>query len=763
LHLLEFAGAALLMFPATLLMGATLPVVGCWGIANRPDRILGKVSRFYSLNTWGAVAGCLSTQFWAVAALGVAGTTWAAAAVNGLVCLLCWIWRPGHDRPAPEPASAQTADPANQEKEAAASRPLARMLLLLFGLSGFTALACEILWTRVLVFPLGGSLYSFALILAAFLAGIAAGSQAARFLFAGRPPARTFVLLEAGIGILGLLMIPALSQVTELTAWFDSLFYEAGNSPLRTLAWRSAMAFGLMCLPTFGFGLAFPLANQIHFRLFQSVPATLGNSYAVNTLGAILGTVLTPFLLIPHFGIERSLFLVFSGLILMSGAAWTLFPSPRTGSGWRAGPAAAVGAVLGAYLLLQPGVATDRVGERNFSRIDFNVPPDRLKLLAYLEGNFSTLSVIEDREKGARTLFVDGFSTATVSGGLGGAAYMQAMGFVPMMLHPAPAEALVIGFGTGSTLGAAASFPGAQVDLVEIDRNVLTLGPWFSRWNGDVLKKPNVRVHIQDGRHFLRWQDRSFDVITLEPMHPAHAGVAHLYSQEFYEEAARRLKPGGILMQWLPLHLLSQNDAMAVLETFRRAFPHTSVWNSFLTRIVLLVGSAAPVTLDPALFRERLRHAEVAKSAHAMGIYSFVDFMDLYLADTASLTGLLQGVPLITDDRPLLEHSSVTLVPPFARETDETFLNLLVRRVGAMPPFKTPAEGQRRALREAFDRRTAQRLSIFSQRYHGPGAQAFAAKRYRQGLQEVAAFLRRNPGDWIRVADGGWKREPAED
>ena len=204
------------------------------------------------------------------------------------------------------------------------SRGLGLLLLMIFGFSGLVALASEILWTRVLMFPLGSSLYSFAIILATFLFGIALGSLVAEKLLGRSRWVLKFLAVELSIGLLCLLMFPALDNLTEWTLKVDQLFYSADNTPGRTLMIRSLAAFALMILPTLGFGLAYPLANHIHFNFFGNVTGTLGNSYAVNTIGGILGTLLTPFLLVPLWGIQQSLFILYALLIALSlaGLAW---------------------------------------------------------------------------------------------------------------------------------------------------------------------------------------------------------------------------------------------------------------------------------------------------------------------------------------------------------------------------------------------------------------------------------------------------------
>jgi spermidine synthase len=413
--------------------------------------------------------------------------------------------------------------------------------------------------------------------------------------------------------------------------------------------------------------------------------------------------------------------------------------------------------IFGSYFAFTPSWAGQKLGENNLARVEINTAPENLKLLDYKEGNFSTLSVVENRQSGARTLYVDGFSTATVSDSVGGSAYMQAMGFVPMFLHPDPKRALVMCFGTGNTLGTVARFPGVTVDGVEIDRNVTSMAHWFSRWNHDAINRDNVHLTYQDARGFIRWTDEMYDVITLEPMSPVQAGVNNLYSKEFYEQSRQRLNPGGLMMQWLPLHLVGTEDARAIVKTFQSVFPHTSVWNSYLTRIVLLVGSDEPQVLDKFRFEQLMKNKAMQEMAEQIGIFNFLDLMDFYLTDGKALAPWVDRASVITDDRPLLEHSPATLVPPLKRETDESFLNLLQYRIGQLPSTRGIRPEENDYFKRNYEIRTAQRISIFSQRYRGPGAEAFARKNYRAGLEQVQIFLETHEGLFIQLSGSGWK------
>jgi spermidine synthase len=762
-HLLEFVLSTLLMFPATLLMGATLPLVGCWATGNQTEKVFTQVSRLYGVNTIGAVFGCLFTQFLAIRLLGVQGATGLAIGLNALVLIVCLGRTQSFYTIYSSPAPTRTQKQKKQKvAETEVSPTISILVFALFAYSGMASLSSEILWTRILIFPLGSTLYSFALILSTFLFGIAIGSLAANKLLGTSHRVLKFVGIEIAIGLFCIAILPVLSNLTEWTALADQYFYSLNPSAGKTFLIRSVFAFGLMFLPTFGFGLLFPLANHIYSYRLEGVGRILGNTYSVNTVGAVLGTILTPFVFIPLLGIRLSLYVIYAVLILFGvyilGRVRELKPLSMV---------MIVGGVL-IFLVVGkgywvPDIETRQAGQGNFARLEVNVPTDRMRLLDYKEGDHSTISVVEDKESLARTIYLNGFSTATVSSLFSGSTYMQAMGFVPMALHPAPKKrVLVIGFGTGNTMGTASLFPGTEVHGVEIDKNVLEFSKWFSTWNHDVLNRPNTKMFIQDGRAFLKWSKDTYDVIIMEPMSPLQAGVVNLYSREFYELALSHLKPDGLLVQWLPLHLIGPEDARSITHTFRQVFPEFSVWNSFLTRIVLLVGSPKPLTLDKNYFDKLMGHKDIKQIAEEMKVNSFLDFADFFITEGKRLSPFLQGAGEITDNTPLLEFSSVSLLPPLQWETDESFLNLLRPRLDQFPDVIGISDKEREVFKHNYAIRTAQRFGLFARRYHGPGENFFASGNYLGGLEALRIYFESNKIPQIHLQDAKWKQNRNE-
>ena len=752
-HMLEFFLSTLLMFPATLLMGATLPLVGCWATNNQTQQVFTQVSRLYGVNTFGAVFGCLFTQFFAIRLLGVQGSTWFAVGLNAVVFMLCYC-RPRIFAAVDSSSIQIEAKPVKRKQDTIVSPAIVVLVFAMFAYSGMASLSSQILWTRILVFPLGSTLYSFALILATFLLGIALGSLTANKLLGRSHRVLKFVGIEIAIGAFCIAMLPALDNLTEWTSLADRYFYSLEPSAGKTFLIRSLFAFGLMFLPTFGFGLLFPLANHIYSYRFEGVGKILGNTYSINTAGAVLGTILTPFVFIPLLGIRLSLYVIYAVLILFG-----FYILGRVREFRPLSMATVLGGVF--FVLVAgkgfwvPDIATRKAGQGNFARLEVNVPAGRIRLLDYKEGEYSTISVVEDKESLARTIYLDGFSTATVSSSFSGSTYMQAMGFVPMALHPSPKKrVLVIGFGTGSTMGTASLFPGAEVHGVEIDKNVLEFSKWFATWNHDVLSRSNTKMFIQDGRTFLKWSKSAYDVIIMEPMSPLQAGVVNLYSREFYELALSHLKENGLLVQWLPLHLIGPEDARSITHTFRQVFPEFSVWNSFLTRIVLLVGSRESITLDKNYFDILMRSDEIKQIAGEMKVNSFLDFADFFITDGKHLSLFLAGAGEITDDAPLLEFSSVSLLPPLQWETDESFLNLLRHRLDQFPDVKGMPEME--VFKQNYAVRTAQRFGLFVRRYHGPGENFFASGNYLAGLDALRNYFASHKNPQIHLRDARW-------
>lgn len=666
---LRVAFGAFAMLVPTTLMGGTLPVLARF-VTSRGGALGRHLSFLYAFNTFGAVAGSLLAGFVLLRTLGLTATLLAAMAVNvtiGLaaVALPERTFGRGEGGRAPEaiaPASASAV--AGADRLGAASH---RLVLWGIGVSGFCALGYEILWTRMLTLVVGTSVYSFTIMLVAFLAGIALGSQAYGLAQRGdrRPDARRMVLafgaVQVVIGVAALAVTVLMRSLpSHAMALQASLSGEAGEFGARQGA-SFAVAFAYMFVPAFFMGVAFPLAGTVHAAWRERVGGAVGEVFTSNTIGAILGAATAGFVLIYAFGAERSLQMlaaVNAGLGLAVAGSLLRWRGAR----WAAAAATAA-------LLVALGVDTTwgRFWDakyfaifRNNQRATFDTPREIAEALAYtdvlyyFEGANETISVI--KPKGARQAFiVNGRPEATTS-------WMdmqcqRTLGHLPMLLHPNPRSVFVLGTGTGMTLGATSMYPEVErIVLAEIEAGVLPAARTFARWNHDVLEDPRLKVVINDGRNFLATTRETFDVITADPIHPWSGGAAYLYTKEYFDEVADHLNPGGLATQWLPIYELTVHDVKTVVRTFSESFPHVLVWLTHYD--AELVGSKTPIVIDEVELARRMARPEIARDLGVVFMGTADDFLSYFVLGSDGVRAFGREGVVNTDDNLFLEFSA---------------------------------------------------------------------------------------------------------
>jgi spermidine synthase len=384
----------------------------------------------------------------------------------------------------------------------------------------------------------------------------------------------------------------------------------------------------------------------------------------VNTVGAVLGSLSAVWLLLPSLGLSSSAWLLGAVMLLLAMRL--------------AGPRGRVIAVLaGAAGLVLAVTGSSRLG---YERVHGYASLVGHRLLAYREGPEATVAVVE-APGGVRNLLIDGF-TAT-SDGAPGSEYMEWMGRLPMLLHPAPRDALVICFGTGRTANAVLEEQPERVDVVDVNPDVFDLAKHFPS-NRGVLEDPRVHRVAMDGRAWLRRADRRYDAVTLEPMPPHFAGVNALYSVEFYRIVARRLQPRGVAAQWLPLHLLPPYHAASVAATFRSVFPNAALWMGPGTSSGILLGSLAPLS-EPIGQRWPGFDRELERAFSPRGVERFRILGPAELERYAALG------ELITDDNQLLAYDLVrsqqaTFGPPRMAYANLRLIRRIARGLDARLP-----------------------------------------------------------------------------
>lgn len=584
---IRFVFSCLVLLPPTFLMGATLPILTRYA-ESLGEGTQRRVAQLYAVNTLGAVVGTIAASFLLLPSLGLARTLACGVLLNLLVAFTAlWLGRRAIARaetpPAdsgPSPGTPSVAVPATSSS---ISRPL---VLATTGILGFAALAFEILWTRTLSLALGGTTYSFAIVLSVFLMGIAGGSAwAARLL--RRHPARAqdlFVAIPAAIGLLAIALLPVFDRLPGL---FMELSARGSGSWFEGILGRFVVTAIPLLPPTFLSGAAFPLAVGI-LRHRDGVGRSVGDVYAANTVGAILGSWAAGFLLIPAVGLRGGI-LVGAGLLAASTCG-LLLARPSRRSLVLAGAVVAITA-LGVGMLpdwnrsrLTRGGFTVAIDLRRFGEAD--LAEDRRELVFMEEGITSTITV---RRWGRElSMQMNGVTEASNTADLSTQIVMGGLGAV---LHEQPRDVLVIGLGSGITASAAARHPGVErVDCVEISEAVARGARWFDEANNHILDDPRFHLIVGDGRNHLRMTDQTYDLIVSAPSNVWNSGVGSLMAVEFYEAAAAHLNPGGILVSWIQGYSLSSDALRSVLAAVRQSFPRASLWIGAWGDFVIVAG-----------------------------------------------------------------------------------------------------------------------------------------------------------------------------
>lgn len=625
--------ALLVLIVPTSFMGGTLPALTRLAVRD-PSRIHGPLGSLYGVNTLGGSVGAFATGFFLFESLGISASGYAGALVAvavGLTALA--VDRAGHGAVAsPGPGARPEGERSGVPRQRAAC-------LAAIGIGGAAVLGAEVVWTRLLSLPMRSYAYSFSLMLALFLLGLVLGAFVVSLLADRvRAPVRLLGWVEVGIAL----------YVASSVVWLPTLLGppERAGSFSEFLARGALRAAVVVLPPTLLSGMALPLAARALSPSSSRLGRDVGALYAVNTLGSITGALLAGLVLLPSLGASGSL----AVLALLNAIAGTLVMTTDRSALRKVLAAASALACVGALLapgapfrqaFLRASVGGARIGD----------------VLLFREGATDTIAIVRKdygfHDESAKSLITNGVSmSATVKPVW---RYMAMEGHLPVLLAKDPSRALVICLGTGITLGAVASHPElASIDAVELSAGVLEGLPLFRAENAEAFLDPRVRVIREDGRHFLELSHERYDVITVEPPPPIVAGAAHLYSLDFYELCKRRLSPGGVVAQWLPLHAQSLASARMTARTFLDAFPHAQLWLPSV-RDAILVGSETPLTLELGRLRAAFATPETRANLERAMVESPEAFLGTFLLDRDGIARWAGAVPPITDEHPRME------------------------------------------------------------------------------------------------------------
>ncbi|HEV8395083.1 MAG TPA: fused MFS/spermidine synthase [Vicinamibacterales bacterium] len=632
-----------LLAPVTLTMGATLTLL-IRALLPTLEHAGWTVARLYGANTAGAAAGALLTDFALVRMAGFQAAQLTAVVLNLVAAGLAWsalrLVRVPDDGAAREPAA---TDPPVRDDAPVGSMAAAAIAL---ALAGCAAMGFEMLWLRHFSILLGGFRAVFSLVLAVLLVAGGAGALAGGWLQrrVNRPAdllvAAYAIFVAAALGGLAWTSASGLAARGEaVAAVITSL------SPARRVV--AELWFNLrpmlveVGLPAFVAGASYPLANAIVQRSGGTIGRRAGLLYLANTAGAVCGSLAAGYLLLPWLGMQAA------ALVLVGLAAVAVVTLRFAGASRVPLVAAA------AFAVVSIGAWTRLPGDYVLQRALLVAPGDHV--LTESEGTTEVIAVVEAAR--GRALLTNGHamsSTAVLD-----QRYMRALAHVPLLSMPAPRRVLVIGFGVGNTVHAATLHPSVdRVDVAELSRHVLAHATYFRDANGDVLRHPKVRVYLNDGRQHLEMAaPGSYDLVTLEPPPIAHAGVAALYSREFYRLVRSRLTPGGYVSQWLPAYQVPGESSLAMVRAFLDVFPQAVLLSGTQAELLLLGTSGPRIEIEPGRLREALDRAPAVRADLArLDLAEPRDIVGAFVGAAATLTVATRTAPAVTDDRPIQEY-----------------------------------------------------------------------------------------------------------
>ena len=733
----------------TMAMGATFPLAVRWFVS-QAEGAGTETGALYALNTLGAALGAGLAGFAVLPSLGLRGATLVGVAVNVAVAAgalgLARYTQPGHASEAPAAAPTQAA-PAGRRRQrrraksadrtVAARRadpcPLSGRRWLAasaLGLSGFVALTYEVAWTRILALVIGPTTYAFSAMLTTFIGGLACGAVIGAWLTRWsryRIVWLGMTLILAGLGACGALsmIVPLSLTMARGVAQPDMLFASV-------MVLQVALAACLLLPMAIALGAAFPLAVAVAVRRGDTVSFDVAVVYAVNTAGAIAGALLGSFVLIPLLGLQYT---VLTAGALAIGGGSLLVLAADVGRRARFSVAAVALACLGVGAAV-PDWNRELVSSGAYWYAPYERTPDLQsglavgELLYYAEGGAGTVSV--RRAAGRLALAIDGKVDASNGADM---LTQSLLAHLPLLLHPDPHDVGIIGLGSGITLGAALRHPIRRADMLEISPQVVEASAYFETENRSALQDPRTHLIVADGRSHLMLSSRSYDVIISEPSNPWMAGVANLFTREFFQAARDRLKPEGILCQWAHTYSISDEDLRSITGTFLSVFPDGAMW-LVGEGDVLLIGGVSP--LEPRLsgFTMTWERPGVRAALAEVGVQDPFSLLSLWVGGGAALQHYSAGARIQTDNHNSLEFSAPRGIYGRSSAPNENVRNLRALS-GQFPP---PS-----AVQSAVELATARE-------WRNLGLMQLNASAYDTAYDDLAIAVRLAPSDQEALA-----------
>lgn len=676
-HLLIFVVCGLLLLVPSVCMGAMLPVLGQFYMTSL-EKTSSRLGWLYGLNLIGVVIGSTLSGFWLINWSGVWGTLITAAILSilvGVSSIGLSVWKQSKK---PEeravPSSIITIKPtANQGKKMIP-------VLLLFAISGFCATAYHVIWTQLVGLILGPTIYSITIIVTTFIAGLAIGTLLlGKIGDRSQKPFVWLIITQFGAAISALLI----SQLLGNSQIFFSKLIQSFNDSFTSLMLVQALIlFFFIFIPASLFGAAFPLIGKIIIDSIEKVGYKIGIAYSIYLLGMVIGIIASGLLLIPLLGKEASIRAITIFQIVTTGGV-ALLLSKTVGVPGRKLLCYGIPLILGLILVIffpdwnRKMLAFGkyhRLSQFNFKAINYfdallgnsakhNLDKD--EELVYFEdsiGGFTTISKSQDPIGNTfLTLYHNGKPDASnISGDMN---TQTLLAHFPMLFHPKAHKVMVSGLASGITAGEVSLYPIEKLDIVDINQQNIIASDFFKSWNSGILANPRANIIIQDVRAHLTLTREKYDVIISRPSSPWMAGMASLYTKDFFTNVKDKLDTNGIFSQWLPAYQIDWPAFSMIGRTFAEIFPNSLLLTTGLRGDYLLIGFMNQMRLNPEIAIKNFEYARQSKNIKIPNPRIFY-----HLLVNENLPWLFGNGIINSDNQPKLEYLAPRLIQVYDQE-----------------------------------------------------------------------------------------------
>lgn len=684
---------AVLIIPTTL-MGGTLPVLSRYFV--RGLKTVGwDVGILYTINTLGAVFGVLIAGFYLEATYGVTMTIYIASAANVMIGLIALLLATREKR-IRDGSNQNTKLPEEHHAQTNEHSINPKALLWIFAISGFCALGYEVIWFRALLLVLYNNTYVFSIMLATFLTGLTLGSYLiTRILDEKRNWAAWLTYIQIAIGIVAALMIPFFIDYHNTS--FLEMRGSMGTSFRKVTLLGFFLSSFVMFIPTLLMGMALPIVNKLYINNIGKVGQKIGTLYAVNTLGAVLGSFAAGFLLIPYIGFIRSGILL--AMLNVAAGMWVAGSMIVVTEQWKKKIYA-----LGVTLLLLGTSGLFGIGISP----DFHIlMAQDTRSLFYKEGPSSTVSIVE--RNNMRAAFVNG--NIVVGSAPGALQTVRMLAHLPFLVQEQaqPQSVAVIGFGMGVTTYSLSLHPVPAITVIEIAPEVLEGAKFFHEINHGVINDPRINLVIEDGRNYLLRTHKLYSIITADPTHPI-LGSGNLYTQEYYQQCYRVLSDDGVMVQYVPLHLLGDKEFRSLIYTFATVFKHSSLWYSHSDLVIM--GTKKPLAIDYPRLASALSQPQIKQDMAASHLDEPMALLGRLLMGEEAIHRFTGAAVLNKDDHPIIEFAGPKSIGADTRPANLENLIPYLAKTASYVDFSGLPPTQQEQLRQALDLSDQARASI---------------------------------------------------